>query len=500
MPVAYQLLGRFFGPSRDALSVNTAWNGVTQVAPQLIGLITIPLLLRHLGLGGYGVWALANTVIVFGVSLDGGISSSAQRFYALHLSRHDVSLAARFTASLFALVGAATVVLYAFGPLISRVVLGIAHVPAHLTADAGFLMRNIGILIGLMLCSNILIGYLRASNRFRRIAISTVLAQLSLLVAIVVSANSLTVAKMFTLTLIQLVVLNAMLVPACLSHLLQVRARLLSRAEFKEFFSYAWRAQIMNASSLAILQTDAIFVAALLPIEELGLLAIGAQVASAVRTLPLFALPPLLSQITDAFGKDGLTSATETANRRNRTWLAIVPTYTVIAIATVAFGIRGWAGALLAASTVAVVLTMGNGLNLLTGVATAYVRAIGRPGLEARYAVVLVVGNLALSGPCTYFGGLAGAVWSTFAVQLAGVIYFYRIMARNVPAFDRGLGQLRPVRLLLVAGSAFGLGLFSLLLPPRSLLTLPCAVAAAGIPALVIVLIARKEGAQQFLS
>lgn len=498
--VADGLRGRYFGRSRNDLRNNTAWNGVSQVAPQLIGLITVPLLLRHLGLSGYGVWALANTVIVFGVSLDGGVSSSAQRFYSLHISRHDASLTARFTVSLLTLVVAATVGLYAIGPLISHAVLGVAHVPASLTADADYLLRNIGILIGLMLLSNILVGYLRATNQFRRIAISTVLAQFSFLAVILVSVDALTVARMFTLALIQLSLLNVMLVAACLSHLLQLRPRLLSRGEFKEFYSYAWRAQITNASSLAILQTDTLFVAALLPIEDLGLLAIGAQVASAVRTFPLFALPPLLSQITESFGKHGLASATAIANQRNRTWIALVSAYLVIAMATIGFGVRGWAGDLLPAAAVAVVLTLGNGLNLLTGVATSYVRAIGKPGLEARYALVLVIGNLALSGPCTYFGGLEGAVWSTCVVQLIGVIYFYRIMGRNLPAFDRGLRQMRPVRLLLLGGGAFCLALLSLLLSAKSPLTLICAAAAAVLPALVLVLIAHKRGLERFLA
>ena len=82
--------------------------------------------------------------------------------------------------------------------------------------------------------------------------------------------------------------------------------RPLAWSEAKDFFGYAWRAQITNLSSLAILQTDAVFVAALLPINELGYLAIASQVANAARSIPLFALPPLVSRLPRHLGSAAL--------------------------------------------------------------------------------------------------------------------------------------------------------------------------------------------------
>lgn len=485
---------------QNSIKMHTAWNGVSQVAPQLVALAVVPILLNHLGLAGYGVWALVNTLMVFAVSLDGGISNSAQRFYVLHISRGDAKRAARLTTTMLIFVAFTTVLFYGLGPIISRAVLAFVRVPAGLQPDAKFLLTNIGLLIGLLLCSNILMGYLRATNRFRAIAISTIVAQLGYVAAIVVLAENLTVSRMFIIALVQLGLLNVLLALSCASHLAQVRLRFLSRAELKELYAYAWRAQITNASELAILQTDSLFVAAFLPIEQLGYLAIASQVANGIRSLPSFSLAPLLSQISHKFGQRGFASATTLASSRNRRWVLLISTYSAITVATIGFGLRGWAGDYRVAEVAAVALALGNSLNLMAGVASIYCRSVGKPGIEARYSLALVVGNLALSGPCTYYGGLMGAVWSTAAVQLAGIIYFHRVLRRTVPTFDQGLGEIRPFRLALMGGCALALALLSLLLPAKSLTTLVIVAMAAAVPAVVHVLIERRRNRQGLIA
>jgi O-antigen/teichoic acid export membrane protein len=475
------------------MKMHTAWNGVSQLAPQLVALAMVPILLHHLGIKGYGVWALVNTLMVFAVSLDGGISNSAQRFYILYLSRGDAKFTARFTTTLLTFVAVATALIYSLGPIISRAVLALTNIPTDLQSDASFLLRNIGLLIGLLLCSNIFMGLLRAVNRFRAIAISTLIAQLGYVTTIVLLADQLTVRRMFTLALVQLGLMNLLLALNCAAHLAQVRLRILSPTEIKELYSYAWRAQITNLSALAIVQTDALFVAAFLPIEQLAYLAIASQVASGIRSLPTFALAPLISQITHRFGRSGFGNATTLASSYSRRWVFLISAYSAITIATIGFGVRGWAGDYPEAEVAAVILALGNACNLMAGVSSAYCRSVGKPGIEARAALVLVIVNLALSGPCTYFGGLTGAVCSTAAAQLVGFVYFHWILRRTVPAFDQGLRQIRLFRLPLMAGCALALGLVSLMLPPRSLATLAVVALAAAIPALLFVLIERRR-------
>jgi hypothetical protein len=214
----------------------------------------------------------------------------------------------------------------------------------------------------------------------------------------------------------------------------------------------------------------------------------------------MFALAPLLSRVTQVFGHKGFATATQFASSRNRTWVRLISAYSAIMLATIGFGVRAWAGDYPSAVAAAVVLTLGNSLNLMTGVAAVYCRSIGRPGIEARYGLILVIGNLTLSGPCTYFGGLMGAVWSTAAVQLLGVIYFHRLLQRTLPTFDQGISQIRPFKLALIGGCALAFSLLSLRLPAQSLTTLLVVAMATAVPAIVFLFIESRRKPQGFMA
>jgi len=466
-------------PRSGGLAADVAWNGGAQVVPQIISLATVPVLLRHLGVDGYGVWALTNTLIIFAVSLDGGMSSSAQRFYALYLSRGEAQYASRLTTTLVAVVTVFASLIYVVGPLLARFVLKFVRIPESLELPAMTMFRNLGVLIFLILLSNILSGYLRAAGRYRAIAMCTVVANLTFLASLLYSGDGLTILRVFVLSLVQLGVLDVLLALSAWSFLKRAVFQVLPRHEIRAFLSYAWRTQITSASGLAILQTDSIFVAILLPIDQLGYLAIGSQVATAFRSLPMFALAPFLSRLTQLFGASGLKRVTERANSLNRRWVSAIAAYAAFAVPAVGFIVRAWAGPYQLAILAAVVLVFGNCLNLLPGLASCYCRAIGRPGIEARYSLALVVSNMVLSWPCTYFWGLGGAVGSTAGVQILSCAYFYRVIHRKLPTFQTGLSSIRPAGIGRIAMLTVVLEFGSTFLPSPSVLALIATAVAA---------------------
>lgn len=463
------------------LAEQTVWSGIAQIVPQVISLATVPILLRHLGLSGYGVWALINTLIIFAVSLDGGIGLSAQRFFSVYLSRGDANNAFRLATTLTAAAISFAALIYALGPLLAQLLLKIVHVPQELQPYATIMLRNLGILVLLVLLSNILSGYLRSVDRFRAIAISATLTNLGFLIGLLYLGSRITIISVFVLTLLQICMLDFLLAISARSFLRGIRLRILPKVELIGFMAYAWRTQVTSASGLAIVQTDAIFVASILPIEQLAYLAIGSQVATAARSVPMFVLPPLLSRLTNVFGSAGTVGVTQLANRQNRRWVSGIGVYVSIAIPSAAFIVRSWGGPYPAAELVAVILMIGNGFNLLTGVATIYCSAIGRPGLVARYGLGLLVGNMALSWPSTYLWGLPGAVGSTAVVQLVAAAYFYIVMRRNVPAFEMALSNINLSRIGWLSLLTFGLMVGSLFLAAPSILAFGATVAGVAV-------------------
>jgi O-antigen/teichoic acid export membrane protein len=476
------------------LAASTVWSGIAQIVPMVVSIATVPILISHLGLNGYGVWALINTLIIFAVNLDGGIGIASQRFFSLYLSRDDMKNTFRLATTLTAAAIGFAALIYALGPVIAQITLMIVHVPQSLQLNTTIMLRNLGVLVLLILLSNILSGYLRAVDRFRAIALSAILANLGFLVGLLYVGNRLTIMNVFVLMLLQIGMLDVLLAISARSFLKRIRLQILHKTELIGFWSYAWRTQITNASSLAVVQTDAIFVASMLPIEQLAYLAIGSQVAMAVRSVPMFVLPPLLSRLTHVFGSAGEAGVTQLANLQNRRWVLGIGAYAGIAIPAVAFIVRSWAGPYPAAELVAVILMVGNGFNLLTGVATLYCSAIGRPGLVARYGLGLLVGNMVLSWPCTYLWGLAGAVGSTAVVQVLASAYFYVVIRRNLPAFDTALSCINLFRIGWLSVLTFGLVVGSLLLAAPSVIALGVTAAGVAVALGVAVWSASRDG------
>ena len=65
-----------------------------------------------------------------------------------------------------------------------------------------------------------------------------------------------------------------------------------------------------------------------------------------------------------------------------------------------------------------------------TGMRTCYVRAIGRPGLEARYSTVWTICNALLTVPLALAAGMVGVVAATAATGVVASAYFVALCRR----------------------------------------------------------------------
>ena len=485
--------------ARSTLATDVFWSGVAQIAPQAISLATVPLLIRALGIEAYGVWALFSLLIVFGISMDGGISGSAQRFYKLHLTQDETALVAKLTNTLVVFVVAAGGLLCLVGIAVGPAVVGVVDIPRALRAEAIVIFSYIGVLVGLVLVGNVFIGYLRAHGKFRYVAVSTTVANLFFLVAVLLLGHHATVRHVFVLALIEYALLAGLVAAGSVRGATKLSAGFLPRDEFGKFWAFAGRAQVSNLSTVVILQTDSLVVAVLLPIHDLAYLAIGVQVASGLRIVPQFALSPLLSRYTSVYARSGYQAATTVAVRDNQRWTSLILSYSAVGLASVAFGIRAWVGVFPLAIVAAVILTVGNFSYIMLGVATVYCRAVGRPGSEARYGIVLVVGNLVLSVPCTALWGIPGAVGSTAIVQSVAAVYFLILLRGNFNEFYRSFSTVRALPALLAGLLALSIELVSLTVSPRSVAAIAICAAGAAVSLGVVAIRARRAPVPQLV-
>jgi O-antigen/teichoic acid export membrane protein len=415
------------------LAVRVGFNGLAQLAPVLVVLALTPLLLDRLGLDRFGIWSLTLVALNTLRMLDGGIAASMARFFAVHAARDDRAEAGRLlVAALVALIllGAAlTAVAFSVVPW----VVGLLDIPDGLEAEARELLRWAPALAALALMSESAAGLLVGNGRFQALAGAMWTSAGVFAVAIVVLVQP---GAPLELLAVAGAARYGVLLIACLGlgarHVAVRRPLLPSRASAREVAGYASRMQLSALTGFVNTELDALVIAAVLPVRYVGLYQIGLQVASAVRSLPLYAFAPLLTRLTTLFRREGREAARTDFRELERRWLPAVSGYGIVGVAAVGFSVAIWLGDRYAVSgVVAAVLLAGYTVHVaLTGMRTCYVRAIGRPGLETRCSTMWTVVNLVLTVPLALLAGVVGVVAATAFGGMVASVYFVRLCRR----------------------------------------------------------------------
>jgi O-antigen/teichoic acid export membrane protein len=416
------------------LAVRVGFNGLAQLAPMVVMLAVTPLVLSRLGLDRYGIWALALVAVNTLRLVDGGIAASLARFYALHAA-HDERVAAGrlLVGSVLGLGLIGLLLSLAMFPL-APILVGLLNVPAHLEGEAAVVFRWVPALTTLLLISESTSAVLVGHGRFRALAATMWTSAGVFTVAVVVFLHP--GADLETLMLatgaryIALVAGNLLLAARHLS----IRWPFVpSRATVREVASYSSRMQLSAVTGFVNTELDALVIAAVLPVRNVGLYQIGVQVASAARSLPLYAFPPLLTRATTIFRLEGRAGAAREFERLERRWLPAVLAYGVVTTLAIGFSIPVWLGDRYALSgEVAAILLAGYSAHVgLTGMRTCYVRAVGRPGLEMRSSIAWAVVNAALTVPLAVLFGVLGVVGATAAAGIVASVYFVSLCRRT---------------------------------------------------------------------
>ncbi|WP_371667388.1 polysaccharide biosynthesis C-terminal domain-containing protein [Streptomyces sp. NBC_00289] len=473
---------------------SVGFSAVAQAAPLLTNLVLTPYLIRHLGLDRFGVWSLVLVFLATLTVLDGGVGASLARFHAYHAARGDREGAGRLVTGALVLFVALGVVVTGLCLLLAPMLTSAVDVPPQLREEAGLLLLALGPLLTLALASNSATALLQANARFRTLAGVSGGSCLAYAVAVVVLIDQgadLPLLAVLAAGRYLLVTVGGLVAGA--RHVRIRRPLLPPRVELREFWHYAVRMQLSGFTVFLNGEIDALVVAALLPVRYVGIYAAGYQVANALRSLPLYAFPPILTRMTHVFTVRGLAGAVREFHVLQPRWLPAVLTYGVVTTAAVGLAVQVWLGPALALSgAVAAVLLSGYSVQVaLTGIRTCFVRAIGRPGYETRYSWCSTVINLALTVPLTLMFGVVGVVLATSVGIMAGSVYFVVLCRRLAGLRERRLPRrwllaTLPAALVAVLGNllVLRLGLHGVL--PLLLAGLPVLAGLAAATALLL--------------
>jgi O-antigen/teichoic acid export membrane protein len=422
---------RVLGNRPPELAVRIGFNGLAQLAPVVVLLALTPLLLSRLGLDRFGIWSLALVALNTVRLLDGGIAASLARFYAIHAGHDERADAGRLLigSSIF-LVLVGTALTFVMVPLAPAIV-SLLDVPTGLEGEAKLVLHWVPALAALALLGEATSALLVGHSRFKALAASTWISAVAFALAVigfVEDLEALMAASAWRFAV--LVVANLVLASR---HVSIGWPLVPSWATVREVGRYSSWMQLSALTGFANTQLDALIIAGFLPVRYVGIYQIGLQVASAVRSLPLYAFAPLLTRLTTIFGLAGREEAVHEFGRLERRWLPAVLAYGAVGIAAIGFSVPIWLGDRYALSgVVAAVLLAGYTVHVgLTGMRTCYVRAIGRPGLETRCSAAWTVVNIALTIPLLLLFGVVGVVAATALAGIVASVYFVLLCSRE---------------------------------------------------------------------
>jgi len=415
------------------------FSGLAQIMPLLAMFATTPYLLRRLGLDVFGVWSLLGALLGTLTILDGGVGASLSRFYTLHGGRGNKAEVGRLITGsllLFVVIGALISVLgYVTAPILVRAL----TIPRGVHDDAVTALRCLGPLVTLALISDSAVSLLQATSRFRGLAVVTFVSSAAYVLGVVLFVSGRgSLLALVAVTAVRYIILILIGFAIAAREFTVQRPFLPGAALRQEFRQYALRMQVSGITLVVNGETDAIVIGAVLPVRYVGLYTVGYQAATALRSLPLYAFPPILTRMTSVFARQGVDGTVAEFHTLQARWLPLVLGYGAVATSAVGFGLEAWLGrGYGTSSAVAILLTAGYMVQVAaTGMRTCFVRSIGRPGLETRYSLAAMALNLALTIPFALLFGAVGVVAATAAGLLIGSLYFVRLCARVADLHD----------------------------------------------------------------
>jgi O-antigen/teichoic acid export membrane protein len=461
-----------------ALSRNVVASILNAGAVVATSLVSVPLILDAVGTAGYGAWTLGLALVLYASILETGLGPSVQRFTAFARGRADAAELGRLAWTTFALYALGGVAGGAALWLGASLLTDLFDLPRSLEADAEAMFRSLGPALAMTLLAAAAGNLLQGLERFGTLALSAALGALAFLAGVVAFADSeglpglayAVIAGQGITLLVRLAALAGVV----------TRPALLSRAELRRMIGFSARLQVTVLSELINWQSDKVVAGLVAPAATVGQLGIGAQFADGGRLLSGAALSPVQSAFAVSAGAADQATLDRRFAELHRLWVLGVLGAAVVGAATLHPLIEAWLGdGYGEAALLGAFLVLGSAAGLSTGTGVAYLRAAGRPGREARYGLIVVGANLALTIPLAILAGARGIVIGTLGAYLLGAAWFFRgldVPAKHVDGPREALAAL--VGALAAGAVSLGLGLAAVAVLPTGV-ALPFVAAGA---------------------
>jgi O-antigen/teichoic acid export membrane protein len=292
---------RIRGRRSASLLRNGLYNVGGQIVRGAVGLLTIPLLIRFLGIREYGVWSLAYAVLALMTVSEAGISVAAVVFLSEDFAKDDFEEAG--TTLTFVLVSAVllstavALFLWLAGPHLVR---PLAAFGSAERAGAGRAIQVAGFAVAVLILQRVLVGVEQAFDRYA--AINALDIFQSLLVYVGLAVVAWLGGKTVVLMKWQAFACTLVLIAHCCFVLWLLRGKGLSFGwssdKARRILRYSVGTWITTLGSTAFSQCDRLIVGGLLGPSVLGIYSAITTITSRINLFSGTAVQPLLSSLS----------------------------------------------------------------------------------------------------------------------------------------------------------------------------------------------------------
>jgi len=462
---------------------NWVLNLAGQGGPLLIGLLTIPVLLRHLGLEIFGILSIIWAVLGYAGQFDLGLGRATTKYVAECVGRDDSDkLPGLFWTSLLSqlLFGVlASGLLAMISPYLTQRVLKIS--PAYV-AETGSILLILACSLPVVIASNSLRGTLEAGQRFAVINYVRIPANVSVfLLPLLGVALGLRLPGIVILLVVARLATGLAYLVFCFKFFPSLRNRFVLDAKLvRPLFSYGGWVTVSNLIGPFLVYVDRFFIGSILSMSAVGYYTAPYEITTRIWLIPQSLLATVFPAFSSLQAQRSQTQLEDLYVRSLKSILLVSGPVLMIIAAFAREILAVWLGPNFAATSTSTVqiLAFGVLINSVAFVPFGLVQGLGRPDLTAKFHFLeLPFYALALWFFLSRFG-LPGAAWAwTLRAALDAALLFGAVAKLNLVSASAPL--YKPLRRALVA-----VALPAVLLP-LSWIKMPLGLQ-AGIGALVL--------------
>jgi len=400
---------------------NTTFNALGRLGAMASTIVLTPVIISALGEERFAIWSLTTLFTSYIGFLDFGIGMAYSKYIAEYYAKQlpdKINGVVVCGIGLYLLI---SVIVIATGHFLVLLALRIFSIPVQLQAEA---QTAFWIALVVFAGASTFSVFEAVSVGLQKMEYNNLVAFLATLLFAVASivylrAEGGLVGLMLIRTLTTALQIVLMYVVARrLLPTLNLSPKFLNVAQARELISFGLKVQAGRLANLGTLNVNRILIGFFVGLLGVSSYQIGHTVVQGIRRVSMLvfsAMPPMASQI-EAMGK-----------RQDLLALYRISTHVTVMVAGAGFGLIAataapiivlWTGKQYpVAVTVLIVLALANYIHVSTGTGTALARGIGKPGLETRFGITLLLANV-------FLGWILGRTWGIDGILLATLIAY----------------------------------------------------------------------------